>query len=185
MPGVRCVGPERLLTVSGSMLDPPPPWTNQNLTVYHGTIARHAGTILAHGVQVSRGRARTDFGSGFYTATGERQARSWAWHLANQDPHATPAVVAFEISRNALARLEILAFVRGGYEAEDYWSLVVHCRNGANTHSRGNSRFYDIVAGPVAGIWKQRAQMPDYDQISFHTPAAEAVLNGSRRWRVW
>jgi Protein of unknown function (DUF3990) len=170
--------------VAGQMLDPPPPWTNQNIIVYHGTTSRHAGVILAHGVQVSFGRAAADFGSGFYTTTSERQARSWAWHLANQDPNGTPAVVAFEVSREALAGLETLSFVRGDYEAEDFWSFVVHCRSGANTHTRVSAQFYDVVAGPVAGAWKQRVQLHDYDQISFHTPVAEAVLNGSRRWRV-
>jgi hypothetical protein len=55
----------------------PSNWTNQLLTLYHGTLNTHVPSILA-GVNVNRGRAHTDFGKGFYTTTVETQARAWA-----------------------------------------------------------------------------------------------------------
>lgn len=56
----------------------PAHWTNQDLPLYHGTLDRYVSSILS-GVDVTKGRAHTDFGKGFYTTTVERQARAWAW----------------------------------------------------------------------------------------------------------
>jgi hypothetical protein len=53
---------------------PPPPWINQDLALYHGTIATFASAIVAAGVRVSLGKPNTDFGPGFYTTTLKRQA---------------------------------------------------------------------------------------------------------------
>jgi hypothetical protein len=36
----------------------------------------------------------------------------------------------------------------------------------------------------VTGTWKRQTVIPTADQISFHTPAAEAVLNNSVRVQV-
>src|SRR3954466_2394934 len=103
----------------------PPAWSNGPLVVYHGTLATHAATIQAHGVNPLKGRLGTDFGPGFYTTTVERQARSWAFHLAAASTVAgvkgsTGAVVELEVDRDALARLDSIAFVRGDYDAEDF-----------------------------------------------------------------
>jgi hypothetical protein len=168
------------------MLYPPALWTNGPVRLYHGTVETHARAIVAAGVSVVRGRTGTDFGPGFYTTTLERQAKTWAYQLARRNRGARAAVVAVDVDREVLASLETLAFVRGDFDAEDYWSLVVHCRTGAIHHGRKrSSRLYDVVVGPVASFWQQRLLIQGVDQASFHTPAAESVLNSSKRFVSW
>lgn len=163
---------------------PPPFWTNQPVRLYHGTIDPHARTISSSGVRISFGRVGADFGPGFYTTTIERQARSWAWQLAGHH-RGTARIVYADVDREALTRLDCLAFVRGDFDADDFWSLVVHCRRGGTDHARllAGKRRYDMVIGPVAAIWRQRLLIAGADQISFHTSAAEAVLN-SISWSI-
>jgi hypothetical protein len=167
-----------------SVFQPSPPWTNQPVRLYHGTTTAHAFAITTSGVRVSASRTRIDFGQGFYTTTVQRQAQAWAWQLTDGRA-AKPAVVYADVDRDVLAGLDCLWFVRGDFQAEDFWSFVVHCRTYGTDHARltaGKSR-YDVVIGPVTAMWKQRTPMPDSDQISFHTSAAEAVLN-TVSWRI-
>lgn len=170
-----------------TLLDPPTAWTNQKLVVYHGTLETSADRILEHGVSVARGLPGSDFGIGFYTTTLRRQAGQWAWNLARKTPGLKPAILEYEIDRDALGSLEALSFVRGDHDAEDFWSFVVHCRLGRQGHARsGGSGYYDVVFGPVAAFWERRALIQGADQISFHTAAAERLLNdpGTQRRRV-
>jgi Protein of unknown function (DUF3990) len=146
-----------------------------------------AAVILKGPILTRLGRTHTDFGPGFYTTTLLRQAHTWAAQIAATKPGlAQPAVVELRISRNDLARLESLAFVRGDFHADDFWSLIHHCRRGATDHGRPASQgpYYDLVYGPVAAFWNQRMSIADADQLSFHTAAAEAVLNKSVRKRI-
>jgi hypothetical protein len=174
------------MRVSG-LLYPPPNWRNQPVVLYHGTTVGAAEAILADGVTIEGRRSDRDFGAGFYTTTLQRQARHWAWRRVEQEAGTEPAVVRFEVDRDELARLESLAFVRGDYEAEDFWSFVVHCRTQRTRHARLSGVPYDVVSGPVTAFWDQRATMPDSDQVSFHTAEAVRVLNTSGRavlpWR--
>ena len=150
------------------------PWTNQHLTLFHGTDDVSAKRIASGPVFVGSGKANTDFGPGFYTTTLERQARMWAAQVCVTRSGTTPAVVALSVNRDDLGKLESLVFVRGDFDAEDYWSLVQHCRTGARDHGRAGLRAsYDAVFGPVAAFWSQRAIIADGDQISFHTIRAE------------
>jgi hypothetical protein len=157
------------------------------LRLYHGTTADAARDIVRNGVAISRGTARRDFGRGFYTTTLQRQARNWAYEVAGERGAVAAAVVRLDIARDSLATLATLAFVRGDFHASDYWSFVVHCRSGATDHGRINCMhgMYDVVVGPVAAYWQQRAALYDSDQFSFHTAAAEAALNGSARVISW
>jgi hypothetical protein len=176
------------MSVVDTMLDPPPPWTNQPIVLYHGTLDVHASHILQSGINVGSGTLGKDFGRGFYTTTVRQQADDWAWKLSRQSGGKKPAVLEIYIDRNALADLETLAFVRGERDADDFWSLVAHCRSGADDHGRPEpTAYYDVVIGPVAAFWEQRATMMGADQISFHTRRAEEVLNSNRAdWRrVW
>jgi hypothetical protein len=67
--------------------------------------------------------------------------------------------------------------VRGSFDADDYWSLVFHCRSGNPGHRRGGPvPFYDVVVGPVAAFWQQRLAIQDVDQVSFHTQPAIDLL---------
>lgn len=165
-------------------LDPLPRWSNQALRLYHGTLEASARSIESRGVSVSYGRARTNFGPGFYTTSDPVVAAEWARAREPKRHRPRVGVVAADLDRDALATLSWLAFARGDKDADDFWSFVAHCRAGARHHRPSDSAepLYDVVIGPVAAILKERICMPNADQISFHTPAAEAVLN-SVRWR--
>jgi hypothetical protein len=48
-----------------------------------------------------------------------------------------------------LAGLESIAFVRGDFDADDYWSLIHHCRKGALDHARPSlARYYESFTAP-------------------------------------
>lgn len=164
---------------------PPPPWDGELITLYHGTLASSVSSILAR-VDLAYARAGRDFGRGFYATTLLRQAQFWADNLATRSRRAAePAVIAFDVNLDDLSRLESIGFARGDFDAYSFWSLVWHCRQGGLAHSRStNGGWYDLVVGPVTAAWKQRACMADYDQLSFHTARAVALLNKSASRRV-
>jgi hypothetical protein len=147
--------------------------------LYHGAVAANVRSVLGR-VDVNQSRPDTDFGKGFYTTTLERQAWSWAWTLAQRVPGMAPAVIRFTVDRDRLAALDHLAFVRGHYEADEFWSFVFSCRGGSPHHGRKtNGGWYDVVVGPVTAFWQQRLSLGDADQISFHTDRAAALLDAS------
>lgn len=159
----------------------PKRWSNQNLLLYHGTLDIHVSSILS-AISLSAGRTHTDFGQGFYTTTVLRQAEAWAWTLSQRKPGTKPAVIRFTLKRDDLAVLETLYFVRGSFDADDFWSLIFHCRYGRTPHGRKRgSAAYDVVVGPVAASWQQRLAIFDADQISFHTLKAIGLLNKSKK----
>ena len=150
-------------------------WVNQDLVLFHGTLDVHEAAVLG-GVNVAAGSAFTDFGRGFYTTTLERQARLWALQLAQQTGRG-PAVIRFIVSRKALAGLDCLWFVRGHYDAHDFWNFVNHCRRGG-AHLRGGGSWYDAVVGPVARKPASlRKTLFSFDQVSFHTNRSAALLD--------
>ena len=172
----------------------PQAWTNQDISLYHGTLDIHADNIFNNGVLAPTANPLTmtgvDFGAGFYTTTLMRQAEAWA-HVKVASlltgPTYNPGVVEFSMSRDDLAALDCLSFSRGDFDAEDFWSLVFHCRGGGSSHLRAagvNNGWYDVVAGPVAAFWQQRVVSQSYDQISFHTDEAVRVLNKAQVKRL-
>jgi hypothetical protein len=164
----------------------PPRWKNQDLLLYHGTLDIHV-TSIKNAVNVARGNQNTDFGTGFYTTTVERQAQAWAGHLSQRSQWTAnsghPAVVRFIVKWELLAALEAIWFVRGNPDALDYWSLIFHCRTGRSYHGRRVTKpgWYDVAIGPVAIQWRKMRVLADSDQISFHTCKGEGILNASKR----
>lgn len=155
----------------------PRSWTNQDIVLYHGTLDRYISAIKSR-IKVASGKRFKDFGPGFYTTTWLRQAQMWAHEIAAVTRGAMPAVIRITLSREKLAGLDMLAFVRGDFDADDFWSFVHYCRKGASDHRRkGRVRYYDVVYGPVASFWNQRMIIANADQVSFHTRAAELILN--------
>ena len=188
-----------------------PDWASsrsESVVLWHGTtsLAREG---IERRIDLTKCAVDSDFGRGFYLTTLERQARFWAWgqyaRWSKQNPPeggVRPIILRFRVRRFAagarpsrpafrgLDRLTALTFVRGGFESDDYWSLVQHCRSSepadlrigrravVRDHRRGakGRGWYDVVSGPVAAFWDQRVVMQDSDQFSFHTPAAVAVL---------
>jgi hypothetical protein len=115
---------------------PPPTWSNQDIVVYHGTVDTFAAAIVSGPINVGIGKPNTDFGPGFYTTTLKRQAQMWAAQISATRPSTNPAVIEITVNRSSLAGLDALAFVRGDFGADDYWSLIHHCRKGALNHAR-------------------------------------------------
>lgn len=60
----------------------------------------------------------------------------------------------------------------------DYWSFVQYCRTTPGDHNRKQTQWYDVVIGPVTGSWKKQTVIQNADQVSFHTGAVKAVLDG-------
>lgn len=160
-------------------------------TLWHGTLQSYASDIQTNGVDLARSRYSLDFGRGFYTTTNRNQAEQWARRLHLNLPPADrtvnrPTLLRFSLSRDEVAALESLAFVRSDAAHGEFWAFVHHCR-GSTTIPRTHLHpgrpapddWYDLVAGPVALVWPPRGTtaIPEFDQFSFHTPAAVAILN--------
>ena len=160
-----------------------PVWRNKDLYVYHGTDANSVaaaavatGSVLPFVVNLALCRPRTDFGRGFYVTTNLHQAEQWANTRVISLPSRTvfAVVLRFRVTRDSLASLESLAFVRA---TNDFWDLVTDCRIGFAPHQRSSGQPYDVVYGPVT-LWPQRLIINDCDQISFHTQRAVTNLVG-------
>lgn len=185
--------------MSTVLLNPAPLWVpaqgSDYVVLWHGCTQSARENIEAHGIDLSKCAVSTDFGRGFYTTTLERQARDWAWRQATNAQKrlgnaSSPVVLRFRVRRytrtprtgpldDGLDALSSLHFVRGDYDAEDYWSFVQHCRRSragdpagtpevVNDHRRAPTGWYQLVCGPVAAFWEQRVSMLGADQFSFH-----------------
>jgi hypothetical protein len=155
-----------------------PQWSNQDLDLFHGTILSHAQTIIQSGVDVTKSRSDCDFGTGFYCTTAERLARRRALDKSAAIGQP-PAIVHLKVPRSLLANLSTLSFVRGERDALDFWSVVHFFRNGAAqlTGITLATLFpYDVAFGPIV-LWKTQQPMSRSDQVSFHTEAAQQLLN--------
>ncbi len=156
-----------------------PEWTNGPLELYHGTHLKFAESIMSGGIDVSRSRPRTAFGRGFYTTTSLQIAQLWSKQVSLRAGESASAIVRVQIDRPTLSQLASLCFVRHSMEAKEYWSFVQHCRRGL-PHHPSTLDFYDIVYGPIARLWagpSKSSTFVDSDQISFHSGAAQAMLN--------
>ena len=134
----------------------PPGWSNSTLTVYHGTIAKYASDILAHGVNISKCSPFTDFGRGFYTTTSQDQAKTWAreasirlrWTFPNHSDHE-PTVLMIVIARHSIMTAACLGFVRGDFNADEYWSFIWHCRS----RSRNIHKVFQLCNRKIAAYF--------------------------------
>ncbi len=161
--------------------DKAPAWNARRTYVqlWHGCTGNDYLQIMTK-IDLSISRVDTDFGPGFYTTTLKRQARHWAWERYYALPYRSrvsnqPVVLGFRFLREDLAKLESMHFVRGDYDATDYWSLVQHCRQSSgiaiNNHQHSDparNGWYDMVGGPAASHWRQRTVIQGADQFSFH-----------------
>jgi len=162
----------------------PPPWTNAPLALYHGTLERHVPSLL-RGIDLRHARPRSDFGPGFYTTTSVAQAWRWAQQVSDHNLGLEPSVIRFEVPRGALTEIRCLWFIRGDAGADDFWSIVQHCRAGRELDDRSDAgSWYDVIAGPVAANWRRRRIVPDSDQVSFRSSPAIALLSVSNPRRV-
>jgi len=157
-----------------------PPWTNQPIVLYHGTVGSYAANILRNGIDVTRGAPIRDFGRGSYTTTLLSQARGRA-DMVGASRNGSPAIVKMTLDRTALGSLIALTFLRGSLDVVDYWSFVAHCRAGFAGDPQTNPG-YDVVHGPVARTWwgpDRSSIYRDNEQVSFHSIRAQALLRNS------
>ncbi|SRR6266702_491594 len=155
------------------------PWTNSEIVLFHGTLRQHAHAIIDNGVDVSAGGERKDFGRGFYTTTFQWQAERWSRVQSDRNQGRAPAVVRLVLDRETLSRQDSIVFIRGTFDADDYWSFVSHCRDG-RSHKPSSGGYYDVTYGPVASMWLGRGNsrvIPRYDQIGFHSNRSQDMLN--------
>ena len=97
---------------------------------------------------------------------------------------------------DGLDRLHSLHFVRGDPDAVDFWSFVQHCRKSVSAnpragtpeevhdHHRPPTGWYQMVSGPVAAFWEQKALIAGSDQFSFHeggTYLLDALIAAGKR----
>jgi hypothetical protein len=163
------------------------PWNNDDLTLFHGCTSRSLRLQdpqgievgrLPHGIDLSKGGTRRDFGPGFYTTTWLRQAKNWAnikmRQLRGRRPSAQAVVLRFAMKGDDLALLETLVFTN---DEGDFYPFVGYCRRGGRPHARAPTRQnpYDVIYGPVCLVG-QTQTMKDSDQISFHTVRATDMI---------
>ena len=148
------------------------------MKLYHGSTAK---VIKPH---LTKCRANTDFGKGFYTTSSKEQAEKWAI-LKQQRSGSTAVVSEFEFDESILldsGDLKILHFTG----ADKSWlDFVFANRKGLSAVE------YNIVLGPVAndrlfttitlyenGVLSANAAIEQlktyvlFDQISFHSKNA-------------
>ena len=150
-------------------------WSNKDIVLFHGTNQIGTDSIQEHGVSLRYSKPLLDFGRGFYTTTSDVQANDWARKKAFSSGFL-PYLLLFRISRDALAALDSIWFVRATAFNADLWSFVEFCRQGGENHGR-KSGCYDVVAGPVTLRSRSRMLLAESDQVSFHTERSIKILN--------
>lgn len=142
----------------------------------------HGSTMAVRKPTIARGRAKTDFGKGFYTTTSREQAEKWAQikrNRAGKKKTARAVVSVYEIDDDILNNSSY-KIMRFNGATKEWLDFVVANRRGA-MHS------YDIIIGPVAndklyatislyenGTLEANAAIEQlkshvlYDQLSFH-----------------
>jgi hypothetical protein len=153
------------------------------MKLYHGSNTH----ITA--IDLNRCEPFKDFGKGFYTTSITRHANERAINMAVDG--GAPVVTVFDFDETALSdgKLSVKRFLTPSAEWVDF---VMRCRDRKLPQPPHD---YDIVEGPIAND-KMRAQfalfergtidmdtvlrrityIEDTHQISFHTPAAVALL---------
>jgi len=61
----------------------------------------------------------------------------------------------------------------------EFWSFVQHGRSAGTTNATPQERLHGMIwsVDQWPAFWQQRSAMLGADQYSFHSPAAERVLN--------
>ncbi len=178
------------------------PYPRETLKLYHGTIRSDADAILqGKEIKILECALRSDFGRGFYTTSFRSQAQDWADVRMIRERMsgrtAQGAVLRIDVDVHALSLLRVRAFgtsrpATGNKDQDDsnrYWEFVRYHRNAetARLLDRPNDGF-DVVIGPVANTgfqsWARstdRSVWAGYDQISFHTDPALALITPTLR----
>ena len=108
-------------------------------TLFHGSYTEVASPI------VKLGRAKVDFGQGFYLTMLQAQAEAWAKTISERRKTGTQAVVStFSLDMDGIKADNYRIKTFETYDLE-WLEYVIDCRKGGNLQNQ-----YDLVEGGVA-----------------------------------
>ena len=108
-------------------------------TLFHGSYTEVASPL------VKLGRAKVDFGQGFYLTMLQSQAEAWAKTISERRKTRTQAVVsAFSLDMDGVKAANYRIKIFETYDLE-WLEYVIDCRKGGNLQNQ-----YDLVEGGVA-----------------------------------
>ena len=108
-------------------------------TLFHGSYTEVASPL------VKLGRAKVDFGQGFYLTTLQAQAEAWAKTISERRKTGTQAVVStFSLDMDGIKADNYRIKTFDTYDLE-WLEYVIDCRKGGNLQNQ-----YDLVEGGVA-----------------------------------
>lgn len=171
------------------------------MELYHGTNYESAINIIENGIDLLKGKAEVDFGSGFYTTTDFLKAQKRALFKAKNEKEKA-CVVVLEVDETRLNALKVKRFDR----PDCTWGeFVLHNRMGSlllkqcNITTHNLDQKYDLVIGEIADgkvssivyqVKKGELNVKDVNfddfltdgkgsygiQVSFHTLAALSCI---------
>lgn len=104
-------------------------------------ILYHGSNIEVSRPDITKSRAKLDFGIGFYTTDIEEQAKKWSERFKAKGEAAIVSV--YELNDDALIKCKVLKF--DSYSG-DWLDFIVGCREGKETTD------YDIIIGALQTI---------------------------------
>ena len=108
-------------------------------TLFHGSYTEVASPL------VKLGRAKVDFGQGFYLTMLQSQAEAWAKTISERRKTGTQAVVStFSLDMDGIKAANYRIKTFDTYDLE-WLEYVIDCRKGGNLQNQ-----YDLVEGGVA-----------------------------------
>ena len=108
-------------------------------TLFHGSYTEVASPL------VKLGRAKVDFGQGFYLTMLQSQAEAWAKTISERRKTGTQAVVStFSLDMDGVKAANYRMKTFETYDLE-WLEYVIDCRKGGNLQNQ-----YDLVEGGVA-----------------------------------
>ena len=108
-------------------------------TLYHGSYTEVSSPL------VKLGRAKVDFGQGFYLTLLKAQAESWAKTISERRKTGTQAIVStFTLDMDGIKADNYRIKTFDTYDLE-WLEYVIDCRKGGNLQNQ-----YDLVEGGVA-----------------------------------
>jgi hypothetical protein len=152
----------------------------------------HGSTVAVEKPNLRLCRKTTDFGKGFYTTTNFEQAQKWSLLKQERSGSAQAVVTEFRIDDGILRSSDYkILFFEGA--TKEWLDFVVNNRRGTKIYD------YEMAMGPVAndslyatlllfeqGILSVEAAIEQlkthtlFDQLSFHTDKAIAILHFSQ-----
>jgi hypothetical protein len=105
----------------------------------------HGSDVSVENPKVEAGRAKVDFGRGFYLSSLLNQAKSWAKVIASRTRHGKPVLNCYDFDEEMAKNMSGARYkVFKSYDM-DWLNYVIDCRRGGELQLQ-----YDVVEGGVA-----------------------------------